>query len=123
MNQKILQQRRAILAEMEGIERMELGALAEEYREVRAGGQTVRNGPYFKHQQWLAGRNQSRRVPAQDASALREAVEGRQRFEQLARRFVDLTVAATRGQADPSESKKNSSKRRSRPDMAKRKAS
>ena len=83
------------------IERMEYGSLAEEYREViGTGGERVRNGPYFKHQKWEEGRNCSRRVPAEESNALREAVEGRQRFESLSAEFIELTVASTR-HADP----------------------
>jgi len=90
------------------IERMEFGSLAEEYREVAGtGGERVRNGPYFKHQKWEEGRNRSRRVPAEEAKALREAVEGRQRFESLSAEFIELTVASTR-RDDPS--KKNSAR-------------
>jgi DNA-binding transcriptional regulator YdaS (Cro superfamily) len=100
------QRRQALLQQMERIEQMEHGALAEEYRPAADGG--GRRGPYFKHQQWKQGRNVSRRVPAEEAPALREAIEGRQHFEELARAFVDVTVAGTRA-AKSAESKKNSS--------------
>lgn len=121
MNEKIAQQRRDLLREMSLIERMEFGSLAEEYREVAgASGETARNGPYYKHQKWEEGRNRSRRVPAEEAKALREAVEGRQRFESLSAEFVELTVASTRN-ADPS--KKNSAKFSRKPGAAKRQPS
>ena len=120
MNEKIAQQRRDLLREMSLIERMEFGSLAEEYREAKGGGEAARNGPYYKHQNWEDGRNRSRRVPAEEAEALREAVEGRQRFESLSAEFVELTVASTR-KAD--RSKKNSTKSSGRPAAAKRKPS
>ncbi len=121
MNEKIAQQRRDLLREMSLIERMEFGSLSEEYREaVGTGGQTERNGPYYKHQKWEDGRNRSRRIPADEADALREAVEGRQRFESLSAEFVELTVASTR-KADPS--KKNSAKLSRRRAAAKRQPS
>ena len=92
--------------------------MAEEYREIAgADGERVRNGPYFKHQKWEEGCNRSRRVPAEEAKALREAVEGRQRFESLSAEFIELTVASTR-HADPS--KKNSAKPSKKRDAAKR---
>jgi len=122
MDEKTHQQRRALLAEMERIEHMEFGALAEEYRESETGGKTVRNGPYFKHQQWSKGRNISRRIPIEEAADLREAIEGRQRFEELARGFIELTVAATRGEQS-SESKKNSAKKSGGPKARKPKTS
>ena len=97
---------------------MEFGSLAEEYREAAGGGaETVLNGPYYKHQKWEEGRNRSRRVPAEEANALREAVEGRQRFESLSAEFVELTVASTRNAA---HSKKNSAKSSKKPGAAKR---
>ena len=103
------------------IERMEFGSLAEEYRETTGtGAQTKRNGPYYKHQKWEDGRNRSRRVPAEEVDALRQAVEGRQRFESLSAEFVELTVASTR-KADPS--KKNSTKSSKKLAAAKRQPS
>jgi len=118
VNEKIAQQRQDLLREMSLIERMEFGSLAEEYREAAAGGaETAINGPYYKHQKWEEGRNRSRRVPAEEAKALREAVEGRQRFESLSAEFVELTVASTRN-AD--HSKKNSAKSSKKPGAAKR---
>lgn len=103
------------------IERMEFGSLAEEYRVVAGtDGQTARLGPYFKHQEWLNGRNHSRRVPVQEAKDLSQALEGRQRFESLSAEFIELTVASTRG-AEPV--KKNSAKLSKKPGAMKRKLS
>jgi len=97
---------------MEQIEHMELGAIAEEYRTRTVNGVEMTAGPYFKHQQWKDGRNCSRRVPPEEAVPLREAIEGRQRFEKLVGEFVKLTVASTRAQpAALPESKKNSRKK------------
>ena len=109
MNSKIDQQRRQILDEMVRIERMEFGSLGEELRPRVIGGKEVVAGPYFKHQQWSDGRNRSRRVPAEEVEGLRAAIEGRQNFEALASRFVELTVAETRTQTVP-EVKKNATK-------------
>lgn len=122
MDEKIARQRGELLREMARIERMEVGSLAEEYREVETkGGEIVRRGPYYKHQAWVEGRNRSRRVPEAEAVALKEAVEGRQQFESLSARFIELTVAATRGEGDGS--KKNSPKPSPRRGAAKRKPS
>jgi len=122
MNEKIARQRGELLREMARIERMEVGSLAEEYREVEGeGGESARKGPYYKHQAWVDGRNRSRRVPADEAGALKEAVEGRQHFESLSAKFIELTVAATRGEG--SGSKKNSPKPSRRRNASKRKPS
>jgi len=77
---------------------MEYGSLKAEHRPAPGGGTT---GPYFKHQVWEQGKNLSQRLPAQEAPALRDAIANRQRFEELARDFIGLTVQLTRRQHDP----------------------
>ena len=119
MNPSTARQRRHLLEQMEQIERMELGAIAEEYRTRTVDGVESTAGPYFKHQQWKDGRNCSRRVPPEEAVPLREAIEGRQRFEKLAGEFVELTVAATRTQPALPESKKNSRRKSGRRSLPK----
>jgi hypothetical protein len=119
MNPSTARQRRHLLEQMDQIEHMELGALAEEYRTRTVDGVEVTAGPYFKHQQWKDGRNCSRRVPPREAVPLREAIDGRQRFEKLAGEFVELTVAATRAQAPSTESKKNSKRKSGRRSLPK----
>lgn len=105
MPMKSEHRRRAILQEMSRIDRMEKGRLTEEYRDSLQEGAPRRLGPYYKHQCWEEGRNQSRRVPAREVEALREAVEGHQRFVALADEYVELTVAMTR-EAGPDAKKK-----------------
>jgi hypothetical protein len=109
---------------------MERGTLSEEYRERPDGaGGTVRLGPYFKHQVWEAGANQSRRVPAEEVPELRQDLENHQRFADLAEAYVDLAVQETRTRrgrakagADP-EAKKNSRRKLPRKASAKPKPS
>jgi len=71
--------RKTLLDQMAEIERMREGRLSEEYRERVVDGQTIRNGPYYKHQLWKDGKNVSRRVPAEEAQRLREGIEGMDR--------------------------------------------
>ena len=92
---------------MRQIEKMERGTVAEEYRARNVEGVETKAGPYFKYQEWKDGRNQSRRVSAEEAASLRAGIAGRQQFEELAAEFVDLTVTATRAEAATPESKKN----------------
>jgi hypothetical protein len=97
--------RKQILQQMEQIDRMEYGSLQQESRpSQRSPGQT--RGPYFKHQVWEQGQNQSRRVPADQATALNEAIEGRKEFELLANQFIDTTVAMTRAEGSLDSKKK-----------------
>ena len=109
------QKRAALLEQMAQLDSMERGTLSEEYRERPDGtGGTVRLGPYFKHQVWEAGANQSRRVPTEEVPALRQDLENHRRFTALAEALVEETVQQTRARrgraqagADP-EAKKNS---------------
>jgi hypothetical protein len=113
--------RAALLRQMAEIDSMERGTLSEEFRERPDGaGGTVRLGPYFKYQVWEAGRNQSRRVPAEEVAELREDLQKHQRFTELADSYVELTIRQTREKrahtqagADP-DAKKNS-RRKSAP--------
>lgn len=98
--------REHILREMAGIDRMEKGRLTAEYRERIREGKTVQQGPYYKHQCWEQGHNVSRRVPAEDAETLREAVEGYHNFKQLSDEYADLTIQMTRKQARAPRGKK-----------------
>ena len=93
---------------------MEHGSLQAEKRSSVRNPEQGR-GPYYKHQVWQEGQNLTRRVPAQEADALAQAIEGRKEFERLAEAFIDATVLLTRAESSP-DAKKNatSSKARSR---------
>jgi hypothetical protein len=93
------QRRQEILKEINTITRMERGKLC-----VQSRGPAV--PPFYKLQCWHQGRNQTRYVPAQEVSSVKEALAGHERFQQLAEEFVDLTIAQTR--ASDAERKKNS---------------
>lgn len=107
--------RQQLLQQMEQIDRMERGSLQAEKRPSQRHPNEER-GPYFKHQVWEGGQNKTRRIAADQAQALAQAIEGRKEFEKLAEQFVDATVAMTRADSS-SNSKKNatSSKRRFKP--------
>lgn len=107
-------QRAQILQRMEQIQTMERGSLQEESRPSRQDPDLA-NGPYFKHQVWEDGKNQTRRVPREEADSLGEAIQGRKQFEALAEQFVSATVAMTRARRPRPDAKKNgtNSKRRS----------
>lgn len=106
MNSTTLQQRAEILREINQIETMARGKVCPMHRgRPDAAG---RRRIYYNHQNWQGGKNVSRYVPAEAVPALQRAIEQRQRFEALAERFVDLTVAATPAAGPGAESKKNS---------------
>jgi|SRR5580704_2651878 hypothetical protein len=108
----LVHRRQQILQQMEQIQRMERGSLQTETRpSLRQPGQD--RGPYFKHQVWENGQNRTRRIPAEKAGALDQAIEGRKEFEKLAEEFIDATVLLTRtGTAQAS--KKNTTKSKGR---------
>ena len=103
---KFLEQRQVIFQKMAQIDRMEYGSLKGEFR---AGADPEHPlGPYFKYQVWRDGKNHSERVAGPRAEQLRQAVEGRQHFEQLAQQCIDLTVQHTHLAQKSPDAKKNS---------------
>ena len=98
--------RAQILQQMEQIQTMERGSLQEERRPSKQDPDLA-NGPYFKHQVWEDGKNQTRRVPQDQAGRLAEAIQGRKQFEALAEEFISATVASTRAQQARPDAKKN----------------
>ena len=101
----LLHKRQQILQQMEQIRRMEHGSLQAETRpSLRHPGQE--RGPYFKHQTWEDGQNLTRRIPAERAEPLAQAIAGRKAFEKLAQDFIETTVTLTRAETSP-DAKKN----------------
>lgn len=82
--------------QMQSVTRMERGTLSEEYRERVIDGEVVRRGPYYKHQCWEHGKNMSRRVPAEDVFALKEALAGYETFQRMSAAYVETTIQLTR---------------------------
>ena len=88
---KFIEQRQVLLQKMARIDQMEYGSLKAEFR---PGADPIHPlGPYYKHQVWREGKNHSQRVAGPRAEQLRQAVEGRQQFEQLAQECVELLDA------------------------------
>lgn len=106
---KLQAKRESLLNQMGEIDTMHRGRLSEEYRERHENGQTVRLGPYYKYQEWVDGRNKSRRVKADEVEALREGISGMDTFKQLAADYIDTTVELTEQRDNQgADSKKNS---------------
>jgi len=104
-----IEQRQVIFQKMAQIDQMEYGSLKAEYRTGADPDHPL--GPYYKYQVWQQGRNHSERVAGPRAEQLRNAVEGRQQFEQLAQECIQLTVQHTRQGLKATEAKKNSRRR------------
>ena len=103
---KFIEQRQVIFQKMAEIDQMEHGSLKAEYRAGVDPDHPL--GPYYKYQVWQEGKNHSERVAGPRAEQLRQAVEGRQQFEQLAQECIELTVQHTRQTQKTTEAKKNS---------------
>ena len=103
MNDSYLVKRAVLLQQMSALDSMELGSLKAEYRSGPSGAPS---GPYFKHQVWKDGANQSQRVSPEDAPALQTAIDNRLQFESLAQAFIALTVEHTRQHRFPDSLKK-----------------
>jgi hypothetical protein len=56
------------------------------------------NGPYYKHQTWQEGKNVSRYVPRDQAPALREAIDGYEKYQHLTEQYAELVIQKTRGE-------------------------
>ena len=84
--------RQSILRQMAAIDRMERGKVCP-----------MRGGKYHNLQSWEGGRNVVRYVRPNELEAVRQAVEGYNRFMELARRYADLVIQDTRKAARPAE--------------------
>jgi hypothetical protein len=77
---------------MAAIDRMERGKLCP-----------MRGGRYYNIQSWEGGRNVVRYVRADEVKAVRQAVEGYNRFMELAGRYADWVIQDTRKAARSAE--------------------
>ena len=94
--QTIAATRESILQQLGAIALMRRGTLSEQSFERKTpDGRTVRFGPYFKFQIWQDGRNQTRRVGADEAQTLREDIDNFHRFEDLCGQLAQLNIQQT----------------------------
>src|SRR2546429_9939595 len=83
---------RQLLAQIAAIQRMERGTLSSYVPPGRSPGA----GPYHKLQCWVAGKNVTRHVRPEELPAIKEALEGYARFQELTVRYADLIIQQTR---------------------------
>jgi len=88
----------ALIEQLGSITHMQRGTLTEQYlqRPSPDGHGTVTLGPYFKFQVWEDGRNHTRSVPADEATALREDIANHHIFQQASQQLADQIIARTR---------------------------
>jgi len=100
---------------MRALGRLRRGTLSRHFVRRRRGGKTVTHGPYFVLQGYVRGQKFSRHIPAEQAATVAAEVEGYQRFQALADRFVTLSDQMTQEAAAAAspDGKKNSRRKRS----------
>lgn len=103
------QQRSVLLDQMAALDRMEQGRLSEQFLKGEKDGQPVTRGPYYVLQRRLGRKILKERVPRDRLPAVQADIKGHEEFQQLARRYVQITEEMTRWQdADPELKKKPS---------------
>jgi hypothetical protein len=100
------QERSQILEEMARIDRMIRGHLSQQTYQLKRGGKTVTQGPYFLLQRRQNGKNNCQRVGAEELEAIVAGVEAHQRFQELVERYAALTEQMTWDQQIPDIKKK-----------------
>jgi hypothetical protein len=109
----LLQQRQALLLQMQSIDRLRRGSLSQQFFQARPPAPTARQGPYYVLQGFFHGKKFSERIAPEQAPQVEQDVENYRRFQTLAEEYVTLSDQITRLQDQPQESKKKSSRRRS----------
>ena len=109
----LLQQRQAILLQMQSIDRLRRGSLSKQFFKSRPPAPATRQGPYYVLQGFFHGKKFSERIPQNQAAQVEQDVENYRRFQTLAEEYVTVSDQITRLPAQPQDSKKNSSRRRS----------
>jgi hypothetical protein len=95
LSPSIQQERAQILEQMGKIDHMIRGQVSEQTFQVKRGGQTITQGPYFLLQRRQDGKNNCQRVATEELEAITDAVLGYHRFYELAERYTALTEQLT----------------------------
>lgn len=107
----LLQQRQALLSQMQTIDRLRRGSLSQQF--FKSHRRSAKRGPYFVLQGFLKGKKFSHRVPPDQAPQVQQDVDNYRRFQALAEDFVTVSDQITRLQDPRADRKKNSSHRKS----------
>ena len=110
--ESLRQQRQALLAQMQAIDRLRRGSLSQQFfKSPRRHGS--KRGPYYLLQGFFRGKKFSERVPQDQAAQVEQDVAHYRRFQALAEDYVTVSDQITRLQDASADAKKNSSPRRS----------
>lgn len=100
------QQRAQILQQMASIDSMVRGHLSQQTYQRKSAGRLLTHGPYHLLQRHENGKNNCQRVGPEELPFISQAVEGHARFQELARRYAELTEQATWAGQTPEIKKK-----------------
>ena len=95
LSPSLQQERSSILEEMAHIDRMIRGHVSTQTYQVQRAGQITTQGPYYVLQRRENGRNNCQRVGADQLDFIVAGIEGHARFQELARRYAELTEQMT----------------------------
>lgn len=110
---EVLRQKRdRVLQDMQTIDRLRRGTLSQQFFKPLPG-QTEKRGPYFILQGHFQGKKFSERIPSGQAPQVQAEVDNFKRFQSLAEEYITLSDEMTRRESSDSDSKKNSSRRKS----------
>jgi hypothetical protein len=111
---KLSAQRDNVLAQLQSLDRLRRGSLSRQvYVRKKQGASASPQGPYYVLQGFHQGKKFSRRIPAEQAPQVEQAVANYKRFQALADQCVTLTDQLTQIAEGRPDSKKNSSRRKS----------
>lgn len=100
------QQRALLLQQMASIDSMIRGHLSQQTYRRKSAGRLLTQGPYHLLQRHEKGKNNCQRIGPEQLQFIAQAVEGHTRFQELARRYAELTEQATWERQTPEIKKK-----------------
>jgi hypothetical protein len=112
--ESLLQQRAAVLQEMQTIDRLRRGSLSQQFFASGRGQRKSKRGPYYVLQGFFHGKKFSQRIPSAQAAQVQQQVHNYQRFQKLAEDYVSLTDQLTQRESPAPDRKKNSSPEKSK---------
>jgi hypothetical protein len=97
----IQQQRAQILQEIAHIDSMIRGHLSQQTLKPRRSSGTASYGPYYSLQRHENGTNNCQRISPEELEFITDAVQGHARFQELTRRYAELTEQLTWNRQSP----------------------
>jgi len=91
---------------MASIDSMIRGHLSQQTYQRKGAARVLTHGPYHLLQRHQNGKNNCQRIGPEELPFIAQAVEGHARFQELARRYAQLTEQATWERQTPEIKKK-----------------